>query len=79
MFSQFGALLSGNPRKAVWIELACTSAPAINGPAEVEWRSWSDGAVGPSTTTLFRNALGGTFPKYTSEKRYVFTVPGGPA
>ena len=52
------------------IALAWTSGPAIAGccVVDVEWRSWSDGAVAPTTTTLPRTSAGSNFPSRTSTK-----------
>ena len=63
------------------IAFAWISAPDISSSApvvEVGWTSWSDGADGPTTTSLSRKVPGGVLPSHDRENEIVWIVPGGP-
>ena len=73
-------LRSLNPRIAVSATFAWISAPDMTSSPDpaTAWTSCSDVAVGPITTSLLRNADGGTFPSITREYEYEVIVPGRP-
>ena len=76
--SHAGASRSGLPRMAVAIAAAWISGPDTSVPAEVSWRSCSDGADAPTTTIFPRSALAGTLPWSTSMNATVGIVPAPP-
>ncbi len=78
--AQSGALRSGSPCSAVQIALAWTSGPDMSSVSDVGvgCRSWSVGAVAPTTTMRSRTIAGSNFPASTRSNGIDGIVPGGP-